>query len=160
MNKIFRKPQLTPYEADYAQWCAEQGALLREGRLSDLDRENLAEEIESLVRSDKREIKNRLNVILLHLLKWQFQPKGRKNGWRATLREQRRQIAYLVKQSPSLKNFPRMELDEEYESARLDAADETELPLDVFPAACPYTAEQVLDLTFLPGDATIAGEPG
>ena len=91
-----------------------------------------------MVRSDKREIKNRLKVLLLHLLKSQFQPKGRKNGWRATLREQRRQIAYLVKQSPSLKNFPRMVLDEEYESARLDAADETELPLDVFPAACPY----------------------
>ena len=56
MNKIFGKEQLTPFEADYARWCAEQGALLREGRLSDLDRDNLAEEIESLGRSDRREI--------------------------------------------------------------------------------------------------------
>lgn len=76
MNKIFRKQQLTPYEADYAQWCAEQGALLREGRLSDLDRENLAEEIESLGRSDKREIRSRLGNLLLHLLKWQFNPRS------------------------------------------------------------------------------------
>jgi hypothetical protein len=68
MNKFFRRPQLTPYEADYAQWCAEQGALLREGRLSDLDRENLAEEIETLGRSERAEIENRLGVLLLHFL--------------------------------------------------------------------------------------------
>ncbi|WP_246677471.1 DUF29 family protein [Mesorhizobium sp. B2-3-12] len=68
MNKvqIQQRHKSTPIEADYAQWCAEQGALLRQGRLSDLDRENLAEEIESLGRSDKREIANRLGTLLLH----------------------------------------------------------------------------------------------
>ena len=151
MNKHLLKTQLTPYEADYAQWCTEQGALLRSGDVRSLDRENLAEEIESLVRSDKREIKSRLNIILIHLLKYEFQPEKRKGGWRATLREQRRQLAYLLKESPSLKAFPNKELGEEYESARYLASAETELPVDDLPQRCPYTIEQVLDQDFLPG---------
>ncbi len=94
MNKIqVRRPhKSTPIDVDYAQWCAEQGALLREGRLTDLDRENLAEEIESLGRSDKREIESRLKVLLVHLLKLQFQSKQMKEGWKSTVVEQRRRI--------------------------------------------------------------------
>jgi hypothetical protein len=89
MNKHLLKPQLTPYGADYAQWCAEQGALLRAGRVDAVDRENLAEEIESLGRSDKREIRSRLKELLLHLLKWHFQARKRRGGWRASIVEQR-----------------------------------------------------------------------
>ena len=107
MNKVFRKPQLTPYEADYARWCAEQGALLREGRLSDLDRENLAEEIESLGRSDKREIENRLMVLLLHLLKWKYQPGEQSGSWKGSIREQRKQLSRILFESPSLRDYPR-----------------------------------------------------
>lgn len=151
MNKHLRKSHLTPYEADYSQWCTEQGALLREGDVSKLDRDNLAEEIESLVRSDKREIKGRLNVILVHLLKYEFQPQKRKVGCRTTLREQRRQLAYLLKESPSLRSFPARDLSDEYESSRYAASDETKLPLSRFPIDCPYTINQVLDLNFLPG---------
>jgi hypothetical protein len=151
MNKIFRKQQLTPYEADYAQWCAEQGALLREGRLSDLDRENLAEEIESLGRSDKREIESRLGTLLLHLLKWQFQAEKRKAGWLLTIREQRHQIKKLINESPSLKAYPRKQLGSEFEFARLKAADETGLPEKDFPTDCPYQIADVLDQDFFPG---------
>ena len=106
MNKIFRKSQLTPYEADYAQWCAEQGALLREGRFVDLDRENLAEEIESLGRSDKREIESRLKVLLVHLLKSQFQPSKAKAGWKSTTIEQRRRLLKLIQESPESASLP------------------------------------------------------
>ncbi|CAN7261202.1 DUF29 domain-containing protein [Mesorhizobium sp. LjNodule214] len=151
MNKIFRKQQLTPYEADYAQWCAEQGALLREGRLSDLDRENLAEEIESLGRSDKREIANRLGTLLLHLLKWQFQAEKRKAGWLLTIREQRHQISKLIDESPSLKTYPRKQLASEFEFARLKAVDETGLPEAGFPVDCPYQIADVLNRDFFPG---------
>ncbi len=150
MNKIFRKPQLTPYEVDYAQWCAEQGALLREGRLSELDRENLAEEIESLGRSDKREIERRLKVLLVHLLKSQFQPERAKQGWKSTIVEQRRRIHKLVKESPSLRQYPTLVLAEEYEYARDDAAEETGLPVHTFPKTCPYSIADILDLRFYP----------
>jgi hypothetical protein len=150
MNKFFSQRQLTPYEADYAQWCVEQGALLREGRLSALDRENLAEEIESLGRSDKREIENRLKVLLLHLLKWAFQPHQRKPGWRSSIQEQRQRLARVIKESPSLTNYPAQELDQEYSFARAEAAAETGLPETHFPPSCPFTIEQVLDTDFLP----------
>ena len=150
MNKIFRKPQLSPYEVDYAQWCAEQGALLREGPLSDLDRENLAEEIESLGRSDKREIERRLKVLLVHLLKSQFQPERAKQGWKSTIVEQRRRIHKLVKESPSLRQHPTLVLAEEYEYARDDVTEETGLPVHAFPKTCPYSIADILDLKFYP----------
>ncbi|MBZ9702344.1 MULTISPECIES: DUF29 domain-containing protein [unclassified Mesorhizobium] len=151
MNKIFRKQQLTPYEADYAQWCAEQGALLREGRLSDLDRENVAEEIESLGRSDKREIASRLGTLVLHLLKWEFQSEQRKTGWLLTIREQRLRIEGLLDESPSLKKYPAQVLDREFKIARLKALDETGLRDRDFPVHCPYGIKEILDDDYFPG---------
>lgn len=150
MNKVVRFPQLTAIDGDYALWCAEQGALLREGRLDALDRENLAEEIESLGRRDRREIENRLKVLLAHLLKWRHQPEGQGGSWRATIRDQRVKIAKVIKESPSLRGHPAKALAEEYAIAVLDAADETGLPESTFPAACPFTIEEILDSDFLP----------
>jgi hypothetical protein len=150
MNKVFRLSQLTPYEADYARWCAEQGALLRDGRLDALDRENLAEEIESLGRSDRREIESSLKVLLAHLLKWHYQPEGRNGSWRATIRDQRRGIAKVVKESPSLRTHTVKALKDEYAYAVSDAIDETGMPEHAFPAACPFTIEQILDVNWLP----------
>lgn len=150
MNKIFPKPHLTPFEADYALWCVEQAALLRKGQVDQLDRENLAEEIESLGRSDKKEIESRLQVLLIHLLKWKFQPEGRGGSWRGTIREQRSRLAKSLAESPSLKNYPAEILAEEYLIARLKAAGETGLDENMFPHLSPYTIDQVLDLEFLP----------
>ncbi|UVK55624.1 DUF29 domain-containing protein [Mesorhizobium sp. AR02] len=158
MNKIFRKQQLTPFEVDYAQWCAEQGALLREGRLSDLDRENLAEEIESLGRSDKREIANRLGTLLLHLLKWQFQEEQRKAGWLLTIREQRHRIRKLVDESPSLKTYPQTQIADEFAFARLKAIDETGLLEKHFPIDCPYPIADILNQDFLPGEPSMPNQ--
>ncbi len=150
MNRITRIGRLAAHDEDFALWSAEQAALLREGRLDRLDRENLAEEIESLGRSEESEIESRLNVLLLHLLKWRFQPGQHSNSWKATLLEQRRRIARRIRQSPSLRDHPASVLDEEYEVARLAAAGETGLALEVFPAACPFTIDQILDPGFLP----------
>lgn len=150
MNKIFGKSQLTPYEADYARWCAEQAALLRDGKLEALDRENLAEEVESLGRSDKREIESRLNVLLVHLLKWQHQPDRRTASWKATITEQRWRISRVIEDSPSLGSYPRKVLAGEYAIARSAAATETGLAEDSFPAECPLSITQVLDPAFLP----------
>jgi hypothetical protein len=145
------KPHLTPYEADYAQWCAEQGALLREGDLSKLDRENLAEEIEGLGRRDEDEIESRLNVLVMHLLKWRYQAKKRTPSWRATIIEQRSRISKRLTKSPSLNRYPGEVLSDEYVTARLRAAGETKLPESTFPETCPFTIDQILDTSFYPG---------
>ena len=150
MNKVFRLSQLTSYESDFALWCAEQGRLLREGKVDALDRENLAEEIESLGRSERYEIESRLKVLLVHLLKWSFQPEKRKMGWKATIREQRGRIARRIAASPSLTAYPGEILAEEYAYAVPDAATETGLSEQTFPATCPFTIEQVLDANWLP----------
>ncbi len=150
MNRMTRIGRLAAYDEDFALWSAEQAALLRAGDLDTLDRENLAEEIESLGRSDRREIEHRLTVLLVHLLKWRFQPEQQKGGWKATIRGQRVGIAKIIGESPSLRRHPSAVLDDEYRTARADAADETGLPEDAFPAACPFTIEQILDPDFLP----------
>ena len=138
------------YDADFFRWTQEQGRLLRAGVARGLDWENLAEEVETLGRSERREIRSRLAVLLLHLLKWQFQPDARSNGWRGTLLEQRRRLQSALKDSPSLKGYPLEVLDEEYAPARLKAAGETGLPVEALPETCPYTVEQILDAAFLP----------
>jgi len=152
MNRILWEEQLTPIEADYARWCDEQGALLRSGKLDAIDRENLAEEIESLGRSERREIEGRLNILLLHLLKRKFQSEKRKSGWKGSILEARRQLRRILAESPSLKNYPAQILREEYEIARLKAADETGLGEDNFPQECPFTMDDIFDETFLPAD--------
>lgn len=150
MNKIFRPDQLTAYEQDYARWCEEQAALLRGGRVDALDRENLAEEIESLGRSQEDEIESRLAVLLAHLLKWRFQPEERSNSWKATIFEQRTRIARRLRQSPSLRDHPARVLHEEYAIARMNASGETGLALQIFPTACPFGIEDVLNADWLP----------
>lgn len=150
MNKILRQYQLTPYERDYARWCAEQAALLRRGTLEALDRENLAEEVEGLGRSERKEIRKRLRVLLVHLLKWQYQARKRKPGWKATILVQRRELLRAVTESPSLRNYPFEVIAEAYEAARLKAAGETNLDEGIFPTECPFSIEQVLDVDWLP----------
>ena len=145
MNTIHRLKDVTPYEADFARWCAEQGALLRDGKLEALDRENLAEEIETLGRSEKGEIENRLNVLLLHLLKWKYQPQQRSGSWKATIVEQRARLAKRLRENPSLKSYPAEIIEEEYAIARIKAADESRLPETSFPPACPMTISEILE---------------
>lgn len=138
------------YDADFFAWTQEQAALLRTRRFSSIDSENIAEELESLGRSQKKEIRSRLAVVLLHLLKWRFQPERRTGSWRSTLIEQRAEIASEVEDSPSLHAYPSEILARQYETARQRASSETGLPLTIFPTQCPFTIEQVLDLGFLP----------
>jgi hypothetical protein len=148
-----KRPQPTsPYDADYHRWTEDQARALREKRLADVDWENVAEEIESLGRSDRREIESRLAVILEHLLKWQFQPEHRSASWRATLLEQRNRIDRLLRESPSLRPYPATVLDEEYRLARIKTAGDAGFPLDRLPEQNPYTVVQVLDENFLPPD--------
>jgi len=151
MNKIDLK-RLTSIDDDFALWAAEQAALLNSGRLDRVDIENIVEELEYLGGSQKSEIEKRLRVLLAHLLKWEFQPAQRSNSWRATLVEQRTEIAEVIRRSPSLKRYPADVLGRAYEVAALRASGETGLPLTAFPQTCPHTIQQILDPEFLPGD--------
>ena len=138
------------YDEDFYAWTVEQARLLRAGEVSALDTENLAEEIESMGKSDRRELRSRLTVLVSHLLKWQFQPEQRSSSWSGTIREQRRQIELVLADSPSLRPAVAEALAQAYAEAREDAAEETGLGQGAFPAECPFTAEQVLAHGFLP----------
>jgi hypothetical protein len=140
------------YDTDFYLWTQDQAALLGARDADALDFENLAEEIRSLGASDRRELPTRLYQLVLHLLKWQYQPQRRVTGrsWRSSIREQRRRLAMVLRESPSLRRTVPEVLMEEYPYAREAASDETGLPLTTFPEACLWTAEEVLDVDFWP----------
>ncbi|MGB8702334.1 MAG: DUF29 domain-containing protein [Thermosynechococcaceae cyanobacterium] len=139
------------YEADFYAWTQEQATLLREGAWEHLDQDNLIEEIESLGKQQRQELKNRLGVLLGHLLKWEFQAQMRSKSWFATLREQRREIQDLLEDSPSLQPYLPEALLKAYPAGLDLAVRETHLNYKDFPTLCPYSLQQVLDTTFFPG---------
>lgn len=143
------------YQTDFFAWTQQQAALLRERRWEDLDLENLIDEVQSVGRSDKREIESRLEVLLAHMLKWQYQPGRRGSSWTSTILEQRRRLEGLLSDSPSLTMFAAEGVAEMYLAARLLAAKETGIAFGLFPEECPFTPEQVLDPEFFPEDRAI-----
>ena len=140
------------YERDFVAWSEVQAALLRARRIDGLDWDNLAEEIESMGRSDRRALESRLRVILLHLMKWQVQPGLRGPGWRRTLDEQRREVAKLLHESPSLRPRIPSLMGEAYVDAVRDAVAETGLRAETFASTCPFAPDQVLDDGYLPAE--------
>ena len=140
------------YEKDFYAWTQETAKALREQDFSRIDMEHLIEEIESVGASEKRELESRLEVLLLHLLKWQIQPSLRGKSWELTIKEQRRKIARRLKNTPSLKNNLDELLKDVYGDSILAAQKETGLDESSFPKNCPYTLEQILDDEFFPGD--------
>ncbi|MGK7875663.1 MAG: DUF29 domain-containing protein [Xenococcaceae cyanobacterium] len=136
------------YDLDFIQWLDQAAELLEQGRFDELDLENLIEEVESLGRSEKNALKSNLSILLMHLLKWQYQADKRSNSWIRTIDEHRYRIQLSLESSPSLKNYYIEALDQSYASARKKAARETCLDISTFPTECPYTAEQVLDDDF------------
>lgn len=140
------------YEMDFYQWTREQAQLLRERRFEDLDLDNLIDEVEGVGASDRREIESRVEGLLLHLLKWRFQPGGRGTSWIGSVREQRKRIGLVLRDSPSLRSYPAEIVNAVYDGARIKAAGQTGIAIGVFPETCPFTPEQVLDPDFLPED--------
>lgn len=140
------------YDDDFFAWTQEQSRLLREGALSQIDAENVAEELESMGRNNRRELGSRLTLILHHMLKWQFQTHRRSRSWIVTVNTQRDEIAKIITDSPSLRPAVQETLPSAYASARRDASVETNLPLARFPAECPFSVEDVLSGEFPPKD--------
>ena len=140
------------YETDFYAWTQQQAALVREGRWEEVDRSNLGEEIESLGKQQRQELRSRLGVLIGHLLKWQFQPNARSRSWRSTLRLQRLEISDLLDDNPSLKPYLEEAIDRAYLRGLAIAIDETNLPDDAFPLTCKYTLGEMLDREFYPGE--------
>jgi len=136
------------YDTDFYAWTLEQSKFLSLGQWQSLDIENLAEEIESLGKQQKQELRNRLGVLIGHLLKWEFQPELRGKSWRATIREQRDRINLLLTDNPSLKSYLDQAVSEAYELALSLVVRETPLDYPDLPSDCPYTVKQILDPKF------------
>ncbi len=138
------------YEQDFFQWAAVNADLLRAGRFTEADICHIAEGIEDMGKSQRRALESRLEVLLAHLLKWQFQPAGRSSSCKGTIRLQRSKINKLLREMPSLRAVTQQEIPDAYENALILAASETELAESLFPAACPYSLDQMFDPDFFP----------
>ena len=138
------------YEHDFYAWTAEQAALLRAGRVAELDLDHIAEEIETLGRGEKREFVSRLAVLLLHLLIWRFQAGLRGRSWELTVVEQRRASARHLNENPSLRPWRFEAIADAYGDALIRAEKETGMLRDMFPWACPFSFEQIMDDDFWP----------
>jgi hypothetical protein len=139
------------YERDFYGWVQTTVKQLRNRDLTNLDWDNLIEEIESLGKQEKRELVNRLIVLLMHLLKWEYQPEKRSKSWFATIKIQRIEIARHIKNNPSLKPYIHNAIIDAYEIAILEAIKEKGLSLKNFPDSCPYTWAEIQSDRFFPG---------
>lgn len=140
------------YDRDFYAWANEQAALLRAGRLSEADIEHVAEEIESMGKAEKRELVSRLKVLLLHLLKWRFQPTLRGTSWRLTIKEQRQEVSDHLDDNPSLKATLPGSIRSAHRLACIIASPETGLAEETFPPRCPWSFEQMMADDFWPDD--------
>ena len=140
------------YEQDFYLWLQTTINLLKEKNFAEIDLENLLEELESIGRSDKNALKSNLRVLLMHLLKYKYQPEKRTNSWQYTIIEHRIRLEDAFKTSPSLYCFFEDIFNESYQYARKLAAGETGLSIQIFPPESPFTTEEVLNPDFLPAD--------
>ncbi len=140
------------YTEDFYAWTQAQAKLLRHQAWSQLDLPNLIEEIESLGKQQRQELRNRLSILIGHLLKWHYQPQNRSRSWLATLRIQRLDIADLLDDNPSLKPYLAEALGKAYLKGIELASGETNLPSSTFPSQCPYSLAEMLDAKFFPGE--------
>ncbi|ATS18524.1 DUF29 domain-containing protein [Synechococcus sp. PCC 6717] len=136
------------YETDFYAWTLEQSKLLKEGDFKHLDIPNLVEEIESLGKQQRQELRNRLGVLIGHLLKWDYQPDKRSKSWRVTIQIQRREIEDLLDENPSLKPYLLEAIAKGYKAGVDLVRLETPLDYEDLPKTCPYTCEQLFDPNF------------
>jgi hypothetical protein len=138
------------YEKDFYGWATVNASLLKQGKFSEADMENIIEEMEAMGRSEKAQLINRFAVLIAHLLKWQFQPDFRGRSWHGTIKEQRKRATLLLKENPSLKSKLGEAFTDAYELAVDQIERETPIDLKLLPLECPYTFEQCLNEGFYP----------
>ncbi len=138
------------YETDFYGWTQQQATLLKNGQFNLADVTNIIEEIESMGRSEKRELESRLTVLLQHLLKWQYQPNRRGKSWELTIKGQRSRFLRVLKENPGLKSKLDGCLLNAYQDAVVEAAKETAFDESVFPKNCPWSWEEITNNLFYP----------
>lgn len=142
--------QTSLYERDFYAWTVETAEALKNKAFNQIDIDHLREEVESMGAREKSELKNRLAVLIAHLLKWQYQPDRQGKSWRLTIKEQREELSDLLEDNPSLKSKINDTLPKTYTRALNKAIKETDLEELIFPEALPYTLDQLLDDNYLP----------
>ncbi|HBW56319.1 MAG TPA: DUF29 domain-containing protein [Oscillatoriales bacterium UBA8482] len=140
------------YDQDFYLWLQTTINVLKQGKFAEVDLENLLEELESMGRSEKNALKSNLRILVMHLLKYKYQPEKRTNSWRYTITEHRQRLQDTLKTSPSLYRFFEEIFNESYQNARKLASDETGLSINEFTPESPFTVEEVLNPDFLPPD--------
>jgi hypothetical protein len=138
------------YDNDFYAWAITNAQLLRQQRFTEIDIENIAEELETLGRSEKRELVNRLAVLLAHLLKWQFQPERRGKSWELTIWEQRRKLTKHLRENPSLRGQLEAAIVDAYDDAIAHLNRRTSLEKNRLPNQCPYTLDEIFNEDSLP----------
>jgi len=142
------EPERAAYERDFYSWSIEQARHLRDGRFHALDRENLAEEIESLGREQFNKLVSALRVLMLHMLKWDHQPARRSRSWVLSIKQQRFEINNVLDDNPGLKPRVAEAIARAYRGARIDADKETGLDEAEFPETCPYSFDDIVSRAF------------
>jgi hypothetical protein len=137
--------QAARYDRDLYSWAVEQAALLRAGRIADADARNIAEELDDVGNAQYEKLESALRIILLHLLKWEHQPKRRSRSWWLSISVQRRHVLRVLRKNPGLKPVLDEAITEAYEIARIEAAAQTLLEEDVFPLECPYSWNDIME---------------
>jgi hypothetical protein len=143
----------TLYVEDFYAWSRQQAALLRAGEVDRADIEAIAEEIESMGRTERRELISRLTVLLVHLLKWKFQPALRGRSWRLSIDGQRLDISDHLADNPSLRAELSAAIAQAYRRALIEASKETGLDMTVFPSLCPFSFDEMMNPDIWPGEA-------
>jgi len=138
------------YDQDLSAWAAHNANLLRAGKFSELDIGHLIEELNDMGKSEKRALESYVQNLLMHLLKWQFQPAKRTTSWRQSIKNSRRSMFKILRDNPSLQPLLTQICQEEYPDALGNAAAETSLPENSFPVQCPYSLTQLQTQDWLP----------
>jgi hypothetical protein len=139
------------YQSDYYGWVQEQIAHLKAGRLAALDLDNLIDEVGDLGKAEIQRLESALRILLIHMLKWRFQPERRSRSWKLSMDNGRDEAIRWLRDSPSLKPLRNMITADAYGLARRDAAKETRLRLSTFPMTCPFTWDEMMDEGFTEG---------
>ncbi|MCI4626221.1 MAG: DUF29 domain-containing protein [Candidatus Magnetoovum sp. WYHC-5] len=145
------------YERDFYQWALHNAAMLRQGKLTEIDVGNIAEEIESMGRGEKKELINRLAILMMHLLKLQYQPQKQKdsNSWVITIMNQRTDISFIFEDNPSLRHELDAIIEKAFKRAMIKFRNETGISQKHLPLNCPYSFEQIMDDEFWPEETII-----
>lgn len=134
------------YENDCYGWSVEQATLLRNKDFDLLDIDNLVEEILSVGKSQRGALESHLRVLLMHLLKMQYQPHMKTKSWELSVRLAKHHAMKVLRKNPGLKQYLNEILTESYEDAVLDASIETGIDIKTFPAECPWTLQEIFEV--------------